>query len=110
MSEYTSTVLENQVSFFDDVDNMQDTREVSHQHSENAVDQAAETTNTATGFVPGDGSSLVFPNWNKGFIQTQFPEIKQISRVNLKTNQREMFNILEIPGTIDASSLPKVCP
>ena len=70
MSEYTSTVLENQVSFFDDVDNMQDTREVSDQHSENAVDQTAETTNTATGFVPGDGSSLVFLNWNKGFIQT----------------------------------------
>ena len=39
MSEYTSTVLENQVSFFDDSDNMQDmkdTREASDQHSENA--------------------------------------------------------------------------
>jgi len=113
MSEYTSTVLENQVSFFDDSDNMQDmqdTREASDQHSENAVDQTAETTDTATDFNPGDGSNLVFPNWNKGFIQTQFPGIKQISRVNLKTNQREMFNTMEIPGTLDASCLPDVCP
>ena len=113
MSEYTSTVLENQVSFFDDSDNIQDiqdTQEASDQHSENAVDQTAETTDTATDFKPGDGSSLVFPNWNKGFIQTQFPGIKQISRVNLKTNQREMFNTLEIPGTLDASCLPDVCP
>ena len=96
MSKYTSSVLHNQVSIFDIIDN----------HWEETVNNtsgdltAIGTDDCNPAIRANMGDCFVLPNWNDGFRQTRNAVISYVKRMNPKSKQIEQIPAIELTGEL----------